>query len=427
MQQEQTNSCLININQTYSIMKKLILILVSFLVISQSFSYTWQSYGPDTIQAINVCFFEPPFEYSIICSTNGMYLMDGYQGEVLEYFSYPAKDAAQLNNDTILFVAGDGSYSDGIYSLNVQSYQVEVIHYCINPNFIKYYEPGGIFYVGYETGLLLSEDGLTWSEEPYFAGKNCIGMEYYSEHIIINVSADVTHLYLSDDSGASWFEGSNNPGWITNMAIKYYGKLYGIFPDNSYSSGLWSSTNYGDSWVNEFYSTNMTDVAYVMNYDKILVCWNSAGEKDEGIAIYESPGFTFINDGLPDTDINRIKVLDLFGGSIIYACTNNGVYSCGDYFVGINEHTTHSGSVDVFPNPVNSHTTIMVNLPEPINFDNSIKILNINGEIVDEIKFENNSFNEFEINWNKGNLPAGVYFLVIKTGKEILTEKFVIL
>ena len=171
----------------------------------------------------------------------------------------------------------------------------------------------------------------------------------------------------------------------------------------------------------------MTDVAYVMGYDKILVSWNSPGEKDEGIAIYDSPGFTFLNDGLPDTDINRIKVLDLLGGSVIYACTNSGVYSCGDYFVGINEHTTHFGSIDIFPNPVNSHTTINVNLPEPIIFDNSIKVLNIKGEIVDEIKFENNSSNEFEINWNKGNLPAGVYYLIIKTEKETCSEKFIIL
>ncbi len=408
-------------------MKKLVLILVLFFTLQQSFSYTWQSYGPDSIQAINFCLCYTP--YSIICSTEGMYLVDG---GVLEYFSYPAKDAAQLNNDTILFVAGNGSYSDGIYSLNVQTYQIEVIDYCINPNFIKYYEPGGVFYVGYETGLLKSEDGLNWEEVPYFAWKNCIGMEYYSEHIIVNVSADITHLYLSADSGTSWFESSNNPGWITNMEFEHLGKLYGIFPDNSYSSGLWYSDDYGDNWDVEFYSTNMTDVCDVLYCDKLLVSWKSPGEKNEGIAVYNPdeppPGLTFLNEGLPNTNINKIKYQELLCTvGIIYVCTDEGVYICGDYFVGINEHFDQYGSINVFPNPVKDRTTIKANLPDLIGNNNSIIVLNNHGQKVDEIKFENNSSREFETKWNKGDLPAGVYYLVIKTKKERLTKKFIIL
>ncbi len=408
------------------IMKKLVLILVLFFTLQQSFSYTWQSYGPDSIQAINFCLCYTP--YSIICSTYGMYLVDS---GVLEYFSYPAKDAAQLNNDTILFVAGNGSYSDGIYCLNVQTSQVEVIHYCINPNFIEFYDYTGVYYAGYEDGLLKSEDGLNWEEVPFFTGKDCIRLEYYSEHVIVNVSADITHLYLSADSGTNWFESSNNPGWITNIEFEHLGKLYGIFPDNSYSSGLWYSDDYGDNWNVEFYSTNMTDVCYVLYYDKLLVSWKSPGEKNEGIAVYDPyeppPGLTFINDGLPNTEINRIKVVSLLGGSLIFVCTDSGVYTCWDYFVGINEHSNRYGSISVFPNPVSNQTTIHINLSDIYESLVSISILNNQGIKVDEIEVEGYLSNEINIKWNKGDLPAGVYYLVIKTEKETLIEKFIIL
>ncbi len=405
-------------------MKKFILILVLFFTLQQSFSYTWESYGPDSIQAINVCFFNTP--YSIICSTIGMYLVNGYQGGVLEYFSYPAKDAAKLNDSTILFVAGDGSYSDGIYSLNVQTYQVEVIEYCIEPCFIKYYEESGVYYVGYLTGLLKSEDGLNWSEVTHFVGHNCVDMEFFNQHIVVNVSMALTHFYLSGNSGANWFEGSTNPGWITDMAFNSQGELYGIFPDNSYSSGLWYSVDYGDNWEVEFYSGNMTAL-YFHNEDKIFVGWHPPAKEYEGIAIYnlQNQEFTYLNEGLPNTNINKIVSLPLIGGHIAYCCTDSGVYYCDNYAVGIDENLT-GNKISIFPNPVTENTTINITLYGSGSIDNAILVYNNRGVQVDEIKFRNNSPQGREVKWNKGGLPAGIYYLAIETKNGRWAKKFIL-
>ncbi|MCD4744819.1 MAG: hypothetical protein K8R58_00805, partial [Bacteroidales bacterium] len=66
-------------------MKKIVLILVLFFTLQQSFSYTWEGFGPDSIQATNFCIFDLTFEYYIIFSTYGMYLMDASPGCIPEY------------------------------------------------------------------------------------------------------------------------------------------------------------------------------------------------------------------------------------------------------------------------------------------------------------------------------------------------------
>jgi len=119
--------------------------------------------------------------------------------------------------------------------------------------------------------------------------------------------------------------------------------------------------------------------------------------------------------------------MDLFGGSFIYACTNSGVYLCMDYFVGIENLNSQKESISIFPNPVKNRTTIKINGQKPINNDNSIIVYNNNGEKVDELSIPNSLHKELTIEWSKGNLPSGIYYLVLKNGKERLTEKFIIL
>jgi len=46
---------------------------------------------------------------------------------------------------------------------------------------------------------------------------------------------------------------------------------------------------------------------------------------------------------------------------------------------------------------------------------------------VDELRVDVNNSNEISINWNKDDLPGGIYYLVIKTEKAQMSEKFIIL
>ena len=412
-------------------MKKFILILFLFFTLQQTYSYSWRSYGPEGVKVNNLCFFEWS-GYYLVCSDTGMYLSANFWNPTWEYFNFPAKDAVSLNNDTLLVIANEGSYSDGIYSFNLQDYQFNVIDFCMKPNFIKYYEPGGVYYVGYENGLLKSEDGLSWGDVPFFDGKNCVGLEFYAnENIVVNVSAAITHLYLSDNTGADWTEATSCPGQITDMAFTYQGKLYGVFPNNSYSSGLWFSDDFGDNWEIGFYSVDMNTICRIGSPELLLTGWRSAGGEHEGIAVYDagepSPGLTFLNEGLPNTNINKIKYRGLLRPvGIIFACTDEGVYVCGDYFVGINEHSNSRGHIKISPNPVTDRATITINMQELSGNNNSIIIFNNSGIIVDEISLEIPLHNEVVLEWGRGALPSGVYYLAIETKNGRWVEKFIV-
>ena len=109
---------------------------------------------------------------------------------------------------------------------------------------------------------------------------------------------------------------------------------------------------------------------------------------------------------------------------------NTGMFIIENELIsGINENTDKINElqINIYPNPVSTEMVIKLLSSEPIGNIRTIEILNNRGQKADEIKFENNFSNEFEIKWDKGDLPAGIYFLVIKTENEQLSEKFIIL
>jgi sporulation protein YlmC with PRC-barrel domain len=95
--------------------------------------------------------------------------------------------------------------------------------------------------------------------------------------------------------------------------------------------------------------------------------------------------------------------------------------------VGIDPVVEGQTKITIFPNPVKAKMQISLKSEKPISEILSMEIYNNRGVKVDEIEFKNNSSQETEVKWNKGDLPAGVYYLVIKTEKERLTKKFIIL
>jgi hypothetical protein len=413
-------------------MKKWMIFIAEFLILQSSFSYTWQSYGPEGIKATNLYFYNGFGEEEmplIIMSDSGFYLRDENSSETWMHFDYPMIDAVLLNSSTLLFIAGDGSFSDGIYSLYIPSGQIDVVHYCANPLFIRYYEDTEVFFTGYDSGLLKSENGLTWESVAFFDGMYCSDLQSCYGRIIVTTQANLSHLFLSDDDGQTWTESTGQPGWITSMAFRVDCSVYGVFPDGSYSSGLWSSEDYGETWVNEFYSTDLNTVAVADGESFVMVGWKNGTAPYEGMALCYTDNpvteFIFLNETLPDKNINRIFYrLRVCCGAILYASTDSGVFSCGDYFVGIPEETYNLAFINVVPNPFKGETTIKISTPGRLDIL-SINIMNSIGKVVENIM--NDEVFTGEIIWNKGNLPAGIYYLVVRTKNETLTEKFIIL
>lgn len=80
----------------------------------------------------------------------------------------------------------------------------------------------------------------------------------------------------------------------------------------------------------------------------------------------------------------------------------------------------------IFPDPVSDQMTIQFNLNGSAMTSCDISILNNCGIMVDEIKTVNLLSHVNKVIWNKGDLPTGVYYVLVRTKNETLTEKFII-
>ncbi|MBM3436027.1 MAG: T9SS type A sorting domain-containing protein [Bacteroidetes bacterium] len=413
-------------------MKKIIPILIFIFALQSGYPYSWQNFGPEGISATNLYFYNYFGEEEIpliIMSDSGFYLRDDNASETWLHFNYPMKDAVLLNPATLLFIAGDGSYSDGIYTFHIESGQIDVVHYFLSPYFIRYYEDTEVFFAGNDSGLIRSEDGLIWESVPFFDGRICSDFQSCYGHIIVTTQANLSHLFLSDDDGQTWTESYNQPGLISCVAFQTGCTAYGVFPDGSYSSGLWSSEDFGENWVNEFYSTNMNTVATASGESFAMVGWKDGTPPNEGIALCYTDNpvteFIFLNETLPDKNINRIFYrLKVCCGATLYACTDSGVFSCEDYFVGIPEFSSHCISIEITPNPVTEESIITINNPTQWDL-NPVCIMNSGGEIVDKIVISRGFTGK--IKWKPCDLPTGVYYLLLRTNNEIMAKRFIIL
>jgi hypothetical protein len=77
-----------------------------------------------------------------------------------------------------------------------------------------------------------------------------------------------------------------------------------------------------------------------------------------------------------------------------------------------------------YPNPFNSTTTIKYSIPTSSKV--TLKIYNIIGKEIESLVNEEKPTGTYEVTWNAGNLPGGVYFYQLNTGGLIETKKMVL-
>ncbi|MBU1708283.1 lamin tail domain-containing protein, partial [bacterium] len=78
-----------------------------------------------------------------------------------------------------------------------------------------------------------------------------------------------------------------------------------------------------------------------------------------------------------------------------------------------------------YPNPFNPTTTIQYTLPEISNV--SINIYDILGRVAETLAHEKQPAGQYQIVWNAGDRPSGLYFIQMKAGDFIATKKMVLL
>jgi len=414
-----------------------ILLISIFLAFSIHVSATWIPFGPEGILASNICF-GISFQYQFaVCHDEGISLYESATQEWTTFSSdLPVVDAFYLDGYKLLVILNHGSKSDGIYAFDPVTSNFEVIEYVLSPNFIYYDEDLMVYYVGHRFGLFTSQDAYAWSQVEDLNNCNIVDMDTYQDHYVATQVDNLYGVWYSNDAGSTWNAPAPGSPLISNLDFDNLGKLYGIFPDESWSSGLWSSSDSGETWEVEFWSINMSCVGIdVMN--SVFVGWddNPTGT-EEGIANYDPVigNLNFMNAGLNNLIINEISVNPWMSAIALFCCTDSGAYINYNY-IEVEEpiNSFQEAFLKVYPNPCVSvaHLRYLIHDPSSslgtgigyLIFD----LYGIDGRMIRRIVEGEKIPGENEIEIDMSGLPAGIYIAKVTTnsGNLLFSKKII--
>ena len=374
----------------------------------------WEAFSPLGIHASRISFYVDYNNNWAVCHQEGVYL---YHLNTQTWTNHPApgmmwaRDAAWLNGDSILVALGNYSYSDGIYSLNPSTGSYHVLEWMDDPHFVTYDQVNSRYYCGGHGGVLYSENGTDWMSDDYFLNKNIVDMEIYGNYYVVSEVDNLYRIFVSNDAGETWVEAPGAP-MITDLEFDLNGKLYGIFPDESWSSGLWSSNDFGLTWNVEFWATGINCVGSDFTNEVFVGFGESPQPPHEGVARWDSLNqqLAFINDGLPNRIISQVTYNPSMSAPAIFCCTDTGVFINHDY-VNIQVPGIRVYDVKAWPNPAEDILTI-----ETGKFEKAeIRIYSIGGRLIDILELPGNSM---RIDYQCSSLEPGTYFLLVSDGKK---------
>ena len=402
-------------------MNKLFVLISALLVSTFVSAYEWDSIGPSNVQvnSFNTVFYNVSLE--ILCTSDGILINEGDNWIEYTHVGLPALNLVGLDPNNILVLFGNGSWSDGVYKFNLTTHQFDVAEFIPFPNFFHYCEFDSAYYAGSEYGMWKSVDGLSFSPIEFFDMKNCIAFAWFDNHFV--VSAD-DEIYCSPDSGETWVQAQSGSPYVCYMSFHDDGTLYGVFPGDSYSSGLWSSNDFGENWDVEFWDMYMSSIGIDAD-GNIFVGW-----ENDGIAKWNptSQELEFFNDGLADLHINKITTHSEIDCINIVTCTDSGAYLLANYPVGLEEDKSRYqyNSLNNYPNPFDHTTTIVFLVDETCL--TTLKVYNMLGN--DLATLYNGiavAGQEYKFVFNGDALSEGIYYYQLQSGTKVNTVKKMIM
>jgi hypothetical protein len=352
-------------------MKYFLLILLTF---SFLYAYEWIPICTEDFEIYDLSQHDFGYPFVLACE-DGLLLQNGEEW-VQVTSGLPVWDILHFSDHEFLLVQGDGTYSDGVYIFNENTQEFEVIEWIYYPNFLVYNWQYQEYYVGAFDGLYKSSDGIVWEEVAYFSDMNCEDLVFWDNYYAVSVSSNIFGVYYSDDYGQSWNEPTADCPFITDMAFRNDSKLFGVFPNTSDSSGLWSSTDFGYTWQNEFYSDSLSCVNNDMN-GYTFVGW----EESNGVARWSDGTLFPLNEGLQNQSINNLFVSPIMSIIHIMAFTDRGAYMLSDYQTS-SENILLLPDVILsnYPNPFNPSTTITFEANSETTESAELVIYNLKGQ-----------------------------------------------
>ncbi len=396
-------------------MKTSVILLLAAFISLKSFPVNWTPVGPDTADISRVCFTVALQRY-VLCADRGFYLYH-YGNNTCTFHTYGGlrvTGSTHFAADKILVAMGSGTYSDGIYTFDLNSQNFGIVEWMILPAFLYFDENTSTWWCGSSNGgMMKSTDGETWTAVAHFAGRKLACMDSWGPHLVVSETDSDWRVHHSTDGGNTW-EMTAEQQHFTDIRFDSQGNLCAIFPGNSYSSGIYGSENYGQSWMVMQYCPELSTVGFD-SFDRIFAGWEQQG----GLAFYDpeapGPGFFYINENLPNLNLNNIQVNPVMSAPALFVCTDGGVYFSLDY-TGTGETAAVAPEILISPNPAD----YCISIRSTLKID-KLQLRDISGKNIRRWDFCNK-----DVQLDVSQLPAGIWLLTIDTGTSSTTRKIVV-
>jgi len=234
-------------------------------------------------------------------------------------------------------------------------------------------------------------------------------------------------VFLSTDNGTSWAPA--NSGISNNLTNCFAVSGTNLFV-GTYGGGVFLSTNNGTSWTTVSSGLTNLNILSLLAVDGTTIL---AGTDGDGVFVSSDNGTSWVpvNDGLTNLSVLSLAVV----GTDLFAGTSSG-NSNGVWRRPLSEITSVKETIlsqiprnysleQNYPNPFNPSTKINYSVPKSSIVQ--IKVFDVLGNEVEILVNEEKPAGTYELNWDAGILPSGVYFYQLKAGSFIETKKMLLM
>ncbi len=389
-------------------MKYLIMSFTIFIFLNCN-AYEWVEIG-DFDEPTWKYFTDANSEYQVVGVEEGLYI-NQEMGWEYYYRGLRVFDIVDLDSTKILLADASGTcMGAGLWEFNIETTDYSIVFWAWHGFKILYCNQNYYYIAG---NYWQSFDGYDWNLYNYWNADFVYSVAAYENHVVV---ATENNVYISEDEGITFVPAEPAIANIADLVFACDGILYGRTPYSFEESIIWVSYDFGESWSELFYNTYIGRIG-VDSAGKLFVGWRGYPEGYSGIAYWDEQAqeLVYLNNNLPNLEINRIQPYEHGATPSVICCTQEGVFYLTDY-VSIIEKECNPNE-DIFlsnhPNPFNPETSISFSVPQTSSFV-TLEIYNMKGQKVKTLVHGTLPVGEYSVVWdgrdsNGERVGSGVY------------------
>ncbi len=353
-----------------------------------------------------------------------LYLSDGGDWTSYPFWAqnFPITGTCRLDDDALMVSMGNGSYSDGIYNFDLDTHEWEINEWFFRPNFVLYYQEGGMYFVGERDGLFRSENAENWTRITQLGTEGCNSFAWHGNHVVTNIG---TGVYYSDDYGLNW-QPSTMP-LLEGFRFTSGGTLYALMDAGSDSDGLWRSDDFGATWDVIFWTSWLSCIGPEIG-GLLPLGWHQMNENGNYVELLddEEQLIPLAHQDLA-SGVREMEVFPLVNTPSFYVINDSGCYFITGFLTPVQDETEIPAPAawrfEIHPNPARGRLDLEFLGKAPDEAE--VSLYDLKGRKLAPARMVNPR--EGRIAHELPDLPAGIYLLRVDARERSEIKKVTVL